>query len=75
MIISMIVLVAVLFVIIPVVFAALVILAAVFSGLAALVGAGRIAMNGIVPGMILGFFAYRAYRKNRIANNAEEASP
>ena len=63
--------VAVLFVIIPVAFAALAILGAVFSGIAVLLGAGVFATEGVVPGIVLGFLAYRAFRRNRLAERAE----
>ena len=71
MIIGLIGLVAVLFVAVPLAFAALAILAAVFSGAAVLLAAGVFAGKGILVGMVLGFFAYRAFRKARIADRTE----
>ena len=65
-------LVAALFVVIPVVFSILAILASVFSGVAVLLVAGAFAGKGVLIGAVLGFIAYRAFRKARIAQ-AEES--
>ena len=63
--------VAVLFVVLPVLFAACVMLMAVLSGAAVLLVAGIHAGGGILPGIILGYVLYRAARKNRIAAEAD----
>ena len=60
-------LLAVLAAAVPVIAAAFAILAAVFSGVAVLLLAGMFAGKGIIPGIVLGFIAYRAFRKTRIA--------
>ena len=62
---------AVLFVALPLVFAACVMLMAVLSGVAVLLVAGLHAGGGILPGIILGYVLYRAARKNRIAAEAD----
>jgi len=64
-------LVAVLSVVLPLVFVVIVFLLAVFSGLAVLLASGIEASNGILPGIVLGFLAWRAFRKARIAERAE----
>lgn len=71
MIIGVIGLAAALLAVIPVVFAALAILAAVLSGAAVLLAAGVLAGKGILAGMVLGFIAYRAFRKTRMADRTE----
>lgn len=71
MIIGVIGLVAALLTVIPAVFAALAILAAVLSGAAVLLVAGVLARKGILAGMVLGFIAYRAFRKTRMAERTE----
>ena len=68
---AMIALAAVLFAVIPLVFAALAILGAVFSGAAVLLAAGVYAGKGILIGIVLGFAAYRALRKARTAERAD----
>ncbi len=67
----MVALAAVLFVAIPVIFMVIAILGAVFSGAAVLLAAGVFAGKGILPGIVLGFIAYRAFRKSRIADRTE----
>ena len=66
---------AVLFIAIPaVVFAGIMLVAvlgAVFSGAAVLFAAGVYAGEGILLGMVIGFIAYRAFRKSRMAEKAE----
>ena len=59
------------FVAVPVVIGILGILFAVFSGVAVLLIAGVSAGKGILVGAILGFLAYRAFRKNRMAEGTE----
>ena len=71
MIIGVIGLVAALLTVIPAVFAALAVLAAVLSGAAVLLVAGVLAGKGILAGMVLGFIAYRAFRKARMAERTE----
>ena len=68
---AMIALAAVLFAVIPLVFAALAILGTVFSGAAVLLAAGVYAGKGILIGIVLGFAAYRALRKARTAERAD----
>ena len=63
--------VAVLFVVMPVLFAACVMLMAVLSGAAVLLVAGIHAGGGILPGIVLGYVLYRTARKNRIAAEAD----
>lgn len=63
--------VAVLFVVLPVLFAACVMLMAVLSGAAVLLVAGIHAGGGILPGIVLGYVLYRTTRKNRIAEEAD----
>ncbi len=46
-------------------------LIAVLPGIAVLLVAGMFAGNGIIPGIVLGFLAYRASRKARISESAE----
>lgn len=45
-------------------------LIAVLPGIAVL-AAGMFVGNGIIPGIVLGFLAYRAFRKARISESAE----
>ena len=66
----MIALLAVLFVVLPVVFVMIVYLAAVFSGLAVLLAAGVFSGNGILPGFVLGLLLVRYIRKTRRAERA-----
>ena len=63
--------VAVLFVVLPVLFAACVMLMAVLSGAAVLLVAGIHAGGGILPGIVLGYILFRTARKNRIAEEAD----
>ena len=63
--------IAVLFVALPLVFAACVMLMAVLSGVAVLLVSGLHAGGGILPGIILGYVLYRAARKHRIAEEAD----
>lgn len=46
-------------------------LIAVLPGIAVLLAAGMFVGNGIIPGIVLGFLAYRAFRKARISESAE----
>ena len=62
---------AVAFMAIPLFFAAIAMLGAVFSGIAVLLAAGIFAGKGILPGFVLGFIAYRAFRKARMAAKME----
>ena len=63
---------AALFVGVPVVLGILCIFIAVFSGVAVLLAAGAFAGKGILLGAVLGFIAYRAFRKNnRMAERME----
>ena len=66
-----IVLAAVLFVVLPVVFAAFAILPAVLSGAVVLVLAVIRAGGGIPAGIVLGYALYRTVRKSRIEAKTE----
>ena len=46
-------------------------LIAVLPGIAVLLAAGMFGGNGIILGIVLGFLAYRAFRKARISESAE----
>ena len=46
-------------------------LIAVLPGIAVLLAAGMFVGNGIIPGIVLGFLAYRASRKARISESVE----
>ena len=63
--------VAVLFVVMPVLFAACVMLMAVLSGAAVLLVAGIHAGGGILPGIVLGYILFRTARKSCIAEEAD----
>ena len=63
--------VAVLFVVLPVLFAACVMLMAVLSGAAVLLIAGLRAGGGILAGIVLGYVLYRTARKTRIAEETD----
>ena len=63
--------VAVLFFAIPLVIAALAILGAVLSGAGVLFAAGIFGGHGIILGIILGYIAYRSFRKARMADCGE----
>ena len=65
------ILVAALFVVLPVVFVAVVMLMAVLSGAAVLVLAIIRAGGGILAGIVLGYALYRTIRKSRIAADTE----
>ena len=65
------ILVAALFVVLPVVFVAVVMLMAVLSGAAVLVLAIIRAGGGILAGIALGYALYRTIRKSRIAAGTE----
>lgn len=71
MIIGLIGILVALFVVLPLVFVAVVMLMAVFSGVAVLLTAGIFAWKGILPGIVLGFIAYRSFRKIRASREVE----
>lgn len=62
---------AVLFVVLPLVFAACVMLMAVLSGAAVLLITGLRAGGGILAGIVLGYILYRTARKTRIAEETD----
>ena len=62
---------AALFVVLPVLSVLGVFVMAVLSGAAVLLVAGLRAGSGILPGIILGYVLYRAARKHRIAEEAD----
>ena len=64
-------LVPVLFAAAAVLTAALLVIACVFSGIAAVLAAGAFAGKGILPGIVLGFIAYRAFRNSRTAERTD----
>lgn len=64
---------AALFVVLPLVFAVLVMAGAALSGVAVLLVSGAYAGKGILIGIVLGYLLFRAYRKNRTAAVMEEA--
>ena len=63
---------AALFVVLPLVFAVLVMAGAALSGVALLLVSGVHAGKGILIGIVLGYLLFRAYRKNRTAAAMEE---
>ena len=63
---------AALFVVLPLGFAVLVMAGAALSGVAVLLVSGVHAGKGILIGIVLGYFLFRAYRKNRTAAAMEE---
>ena len=63
---------AALFVVLPLVFAVLVMAGAALSGVAVLLISGVHAGKGILIGIVLGYLLFRAYRKNRTAAAMEE---
>ena len=63
---------AALFVVLPLVFAVLVMAGAALSGVAVLLVSGVHAGKGILIGIVLGYLLFRAYRKNRTAAAMEE---
>lgn len=63
---------AALFVVLPLVFAVLVMAGAALSGVAVLLVSGVHAGKGILIGIVLGYLFFRAYRKNRTAAAMEE---
>ena len=50
---------------------AFVVIGAVFSGMAALF-TGAASVKGVAAGIVIGFFAWRAFRKIRTENGAEK---
>ncbi len=63
---------AALFVVLPLVFAVLVMAGAALSGVAVLLVSGVHAGKGILIGIVLGYLLFCAYRKNRTAAAMEE---
>ena len=63
---------AALFVVLPLVFAVLVMAGAALSGVTVLLVSGVHAGKGILIGIVLGYLLFRAYRKNRTAAAMEE---